>query len=201
MKKVFSKFKGLSRKAKVIVSTICIALVVGIVTGTVLLLNAEPHIEDNLYGTTIRLNELPSIEIEYPGLLTYTDGSIPILTKKSFYMSYKATVSFGVKDLSDVDIRETSDTITFTVPHSEMLNDFVIDEDSIEFTSKDLAIFNWKSVNDAPKAISKARSEAKKDVEDKFDFSQAIEDADRNISDNLKELFEQTGKTVIVNFK
>ena len=116
-------------------------------------------------------------------------------------MSYKATVRFGVKDLSDVDIKETSDTIMFTVPHSEMLNDFVIDEDSIEFTSKELAIFNWKSVDDVPKAISMARSEAKKDVGEKFDFAQAIEDADRNVSDNLKGLFEQTGKTVLVNFK
>jgi len=201
MKKLIKKFKCLSRKAKVIISSICIVLVVGTVGLSIWVFSPKPQVDESLYGTKIKLNELPSTEISYPGLFLYSDGTIPVLTKKSFYMEYKANVRFGVKDLSKVEIEETNDTIIFTVPHCEMMKDFIIDEDSIKFTTKDRAIFNWKSIDDVPKAIAQARAKAKEDVNEKFDYAQAIEDADRNIAENLANLFEQTGKTVKVCFK
>lgn len=200
MKNLIKKITNSSTKTKVIVCSLCAVLIAGIIIGTVLIVNhSKPN--ESLYGTKIKLKELPSTELVYPGLITYTDGSIPLLTKKSFYMEYKASIRFGVKDLTQIDIDETEDTITLTVPHSELLKDFIIDEDSIVITDKSGALFNWKTVDDVPKAIAQARAQAKKDVNNKFNYDQAIEDADKNIKDNLESLFAQTDKTVIVNFK
>lgn len=200
MKSLFKKFKNSSKKTKIIVcASICTVVVVVGTLFAVFSTGGNP--EESLYGTTIEITELPVTELTYPGLLTYIDGKIPILTKKTVYMKYKASVKFGIKDYKDIKVEDKGDELVISTPHTEMLNDFYIDEGSMEFTKAKRAIFNWVSIDDAPRAIAEAKSKAKEDVGEKFNYDEAVGNADERVKERLEYWYGQNGKKVTVKFK
>ena len=50
-----------------------------------------------------KVSELTTAKLTYNGLVQYTDGKVPFLTKKAFSMIYRAEVKAGV-ELSETDI-------------------------------------------------------------------------------------------------
>ena len=77
------------------------------------------------------VSELTTAKLTYNGLVYYSDGSIPLLTQKSFTMTYRAEVRAGV-DLSQADIKITDKEVQLTLPAVRIL-DTVVDSDSIQF--------------------------------------------------------------------
>ena len=47
------------------------------------------------------VSELTTAKLTYNGLVYYSDGSIPLLTQKSFTMTYRAEVRAGVEPVPD----------------------------------------------------------------------------------------------------
>ena len=104
------------------------------------------------------MSELVTAKLTYNGVIQYTDGNIPFLTKKEFLMVYRAEVKAGI-DLSKVEIEITDTDVTVTIP-DEVSVDVHVDPDSITFYAEKTALFNNEQKEDVLTAIS----EAEKDV-------------------------------------
>lgn len=114
------------------------------------------------------IGELSTVEMFYDCLYTMEEGSVPFITKKGFSMSYTATVKAGI-DTSLMKIGILDDEVHITIPESE-LQSVVVDPDSIKFYDEKRALFNWSEKTDVTKAVS----EAKKDVTKKADEDQLL---------------------------
>ena len=102
-------------------------------------------------------SKLVSAELDYRGLIKYSDGKIPYLTQKAFSMIYSARMSAGI-DFSAIKIEVGEDKVTVTLPKAE-IQSVEIDPDSIEFYDEHLALFNWTNKEDAVDAIKAARED------------------------------------------
>ena len=110
------------------------------------------------------VSELTTAKLTYNGLVYYSDGSIPLLTQKSFTLTYRAEVRAGV-DLSQADIKITDKEVQLTLPAVRIL-DTVVDSDSIQFYDEKAALLNWGKKTD----VLDGMTAAQKDVEEKADF-------------------------------
>ncbi len=126
--------------------------------------------------------DLTTAEITYTGLVHYSDGSIPFLTEKAFFMYYQADVRAGIdfeKYKDEVII--TEDTVTITVPKIEIFEPD-IHENSIKFIDEKKAIFNPSSKEDALNAIQAARADLDMNLDAKALMSKATEEAKKIIT-------------------
>lgn len=103
------------------------------------------------------MGELTSAELIYNGLIRYSDGEIPVLTKKEFSMIYRANVKAGVK-LSEAEVEITDEQVVITLPQVQIL-DVTIDPDSIEFYDEEAALFNWTEKEDVIDTMQAAKSD------------------------------------------
>lgn len=105
--------------------------------------------------------ELSTAELSYTGIVHYVDGSVPLLTKKAFYIIYCAEIKAGLdfEKIGDESIVVTDETVTVILPKIEIFEPDIL-EDSIIFVDEKKAMFNPDSKEDALAAIQ----EAKKDL-------------------------------------
>ena len=126
------------------------------------------------------ISELAGAKLTYRGLITYSEGDIPILTKKGFSMIYTADIRAGI-DFSKIEISHTEDTIKVICPKAEIL-DVNVDPDSIAFYDKKSSLFNWRKEEDTAEALKAAKKDAIKNA----DESSLLEDANKNIKGLLE---------------
>lgn len=125
----------------------------------------EPQITSSFISNKLEMvSELTTAKLTYNGLVYYSDGSIPLLTQKSFTMTYRAEVRAGV-DLSKAEIKITDKEVRLTLPAVQIL-DTVVDSDSIQFYDEKAALLNWGKKTD----VLDGMTAAQKDVEEKADF-------------------------------
>lgn len=125
----------------------------------------EPQITSSFISNKLEMvSELTTAKLTYNGLVYYSDGSIPLLTQKSFTMTYRAEVRAGV-DLSKAEIKITDKEVLLTLPAVQIL-DTVVDSDSIQFYDEKAALLNWGKKTD----VLDGMTAAQKDVEEKADF-------------------------------
>ena len=129
------------------------------------------------------VSELTTAKLTYNGLVYYSDGSIPLLTQKSFTMTYRAEVRAGV-DLSQADIKITDKEVQLTLPAVRIL-DTVVDSDSIQFYDEKAALLNWGKKTD----VLDGMTAAQKDVEEKADFDSLKAEAKTQTKQLLTGLF------------
>ena len=129
------------------------------------------------------VSELTTAKLTYNGLVYYSDGSIPLLTQKSFTMTYRAEVRAGV-DLSQTDIKITDKEVQLTLPAVRIL-DTVVDSDSIQFYDEKAALLNWGKKTD----VLDGMTAAQKDVEEKADFDSLKAEAKTQTRQLLSGLF------------
>ena len=165
-------------------------LIVLVIAGTVVFLamhftkESEPEITNLFISDKLEAaSELTSAKLTYNGLIRYSEGSIPFITKKEFSMIYRAEVKAGI-DLSKVESEITDAQVKITVPRIEIL-DISIDESSIQFYDERFALLNWEKKEDLLETIQ----EAKADVEAKGDMDGLKENAKNQIEILLVGLF------------
>lgn len=142
-------------------------------------------------------SELTSAKLTYNGLIHYSDGSIPFLTKKEFTMTYRAEVKAGI-DLSKVTSEITDTQVIIRVPQIEIL-DISVDESSIQFYDEKFALFNWEKKGDLLETIESA----KQDVKEQADMEGLKASAKNQIQILLDGLFRDSigERTLAVEFQ
>lgn len=141
------------------------------------------------------ISELATAKMTYNGIIHFTDGKIPFITKKEFYMSYRVSVKAGF-DLSKAEIRVTENTVSITLAEAEIYEP-IVDESSFQFFDKSIAIFNPEKMDDLTEAIS----EAKDDVLAQPETEELKEKAQESVKALLAALLEgQIGeRDLIIN--
>ena len=120
-------------------------------------------------------SKLVSAELDYRGLIKYSDGKIPYLTQKAFSMIYSAKMRAGI-DFSRIEVELGEDKVTVTLPPAE-IQSVEIDPDSIEFYDEHLALFNWTNKEDAVDAIKAAREDLLSNADSEALKAKALEQA------------------------
>lgn len=120
----------------------------------------EPEITSTFISEKLEtVSELTTARLTYNGIVEYSDGDIPFLTRKGFNMIYRAEVSAGI-DLSQVEIDVTREEVRLTLPEEDVL-DISIDSNSIKFYDEKFALFNWEDREDAVEAIKAAEEDVR----------------------------------------
>ena len=126
------------------------------------------------------ISELATAKMTMRGIIHVTEGKIPLINKKEFYMIYGASVKAGF-DLTKVEIQITDDKVEIVLPEV-MLLDVSVDENSLEFFDKSDSIFNRESMEDTAAAIAAAKEDVLVQPE--------IEELKRTAVEYVKTLFK-----------
>ena len=170
-----------------IMTIVIVAAVFGLifVIGKVIEESRKPDITNTFISSKLEtVSNLTTAELTYNGLIHYEEGDIPILTKKSFSMIYRAEVKAGV-DLSKVESYITDTEVVLVVPAVE-IQDIDIDETSIQFYDEQVALFNWEEKEDTLDAMAAAKA----DVEERVNLTELRLKARTQTESLLKGLFE-----------
>lgn len=180
-----------------------VLLVVGIAIGFVadraLTASAQPKITtEDIQQQITEVSELATEELDYSGMVHYTEGHIRFFTEKAFTMTYKATVKAGV-DLSKAEITVDNDTkaINVKLPKAE-LQSIEVDPNSLEFQDEERAILNWTDKDDTAQALETAEENAKEKV-DENDLISKAQDTSQKLIENLLKPFTMDGIGYSVN--
>ena len=122
-------------------------------------------------GKLEAVSELTTARLTYTGLIKYSEGKIPFLTKNSFSMIYTARVRAGI-DIRQAEIDIQEDQVVITLPECEVQS-IEIDEDSIEFYDEQWALFNRTEKEDVIDMVAAAKA----DVSEKADMESLIQNA------------------------
>lgn len=172
--------------------------IVSIVVGALILLGAaifigskfadrEPEVTNDLIATKLEsVSELTAAQLTYNGLLHYEEGSIPLLTKKAFFMLYCAEVEAGI-DLTEVKINISKSEVELLLPRAQVQDVYILPE-SIQFYDEKSALLNWDNKNDAIDAISAAEE----DVLARGGIDALIETANQQTALLLEALLQDT---------
>ena len=129
-------------------------------------------------------SELTSKKLHYTGLITYSDGDIPILKQGKFSMIYQAEVRAGI-DFSKLNIIITKDKVFIKIPKAN-IQSIDIDTSKLKFYDEQFAFFNTDQKEDLKKAIEAA----KKDLENSTLLNDLVKEADKSAKILLKRILE-----------
>ncbi|MEZ3423435.1 MAG: DUF4230 domain-containing protein [Lachnospiraceae bacterium] len=145
--------------------------------------NKQPEITAAYISERINnVSELTTAEMLYSGLVIYSEGDIPLITKKGFSMRYTANIRAGI-DFSKVTVKVSKDKVTVHVPEAE-IQSVDVDSDSIEFYDERYALFNWTDKEDVVDAISISEEDASAHA----DVSGLLKRADKQTNAILKNI-------------
>ncbi|MBQ9233704.1 MAG: DUF4230 domain-containing protein [Lachnospiraceae bacterium] len=142
------------------------------------------------------ISELATAELEYTGIIVYSQGNIPFITQTGFNMIYTAGVKAGI-DLSEMEIEVTNDKVIVNIPHAKILSVQVY-TDSIEFYDELHSIFNWSDKYDIKDAILAAEE----DVAGKVQVYELMEKADEQTKAVIEDILKESigDKTLEINY-
>lgn len=109
-------------------------------------------------GKINSISELTTAEMLYSGLVIYSEGEIPLLTKKGFSMRYTANIRAGI-DFSKINVKITDKKVIVKLPEAEVQS-IDIEPESIEFYDERYALFNWTDKKDVIDAMSVSKEDA-----------------------------------------
>lgn len=145
------------------------------------------------------LSDLSTAELGYRGLIHYSEGEIPLLTKKQFTMIYDAQIRAGI-DLSDVQVDMIGNYITVSLPPAQ-IQTITIDPDSLEFYDEKFALFNTQNRMDTVTALQNAEDDAAAYVEKTDLLSAADKKAQTLITSFLYSILEDQEDLPKIEFK
>lgn len=143
------------------------------------------------------MGELTSAQLIYNGIISYSDGKIPFINKKSFLMTYRAEVEAGIQ-IEDVGIKITDNTVQITLPQVEILDIYVV-SDSIQFFDESFSLFNHEDKKDVIQAISIAEA----DVCEKAEVEELKVKAKAHTELLMQKLFESSigNRELVITYK
>ena len=151
----------------------------GFLTASLLSKKTEPKVTVSATAIEERISQcskLTTAQLDYRGLIRYTEGEIPFINQKSFSMVYVAHVTAGI-DLSKAQVEVSQDRVTITLP-AAVMQEVVIDPDSIEFYDETASLFNWTKREDVTKAMEYAEQDAMNKIEESELLAQAASQAE-----------------------
>lgn len=187
-----------------ILKAIIYLLIVLVIAGTAIFLairftkESEPELTNSFISDKLEAaSELTSAKLTYNGLVRYSEGSIPFITKKEFSMTYRAEVRAGI-DLAKVESEITDAQVTIRIPEIEILDIFV-DEGSIQFYDEKFALFNWEKKEDLLETLEGAKT----DVQEHGDMDALKDKAKNQIQILMEGLFKDCigDRVLTVEFK
>ena len=142
------------------------------------------------------ISELATAELEYTGLIVYSEGKIPFITQTGFNMIYSASVKAGV-DLAEMEIEVTKDKVIVNIPHAKILS-IQVYNDSIEFYDEMHSLFNWSDKYDVKEAISAAEE----DVAGKTQVYELTQKADEQTVEVIEGILSESigERELVINF-
>ena len=142
------------------------------------------------------ISELATAELEYTGLIVYSEGKIPFITQTGFNMIYSASVKAGV-DLAEMEIEVTKDKVIVNIPHAKILS-IQVYNDSIEFYEEMHSLFNWSDKYDVKEAISAAEE----DVAGKTQVYELTQKADEQTVEVIEGILSESigERELVINF-
>lgn len=152
---------GMKFKASLflIIAIILLGVFAGFKAGRMVYKDKQPEITAAYISEKINgVSELTTAEMLYSGLVIYSEGEIPLLTKKGFSMRYTANIRAGI-DFSKLDINITDKKVTVKIPEAE-IQSIDVEPESIEFYDERYALFNWTDKKDVIDAISISKEDA-----------------------------------------
>lgn len=169
MKNLFKKFSIMSKAKKITIIVIMVLLLFCIFT-TVKTYFPKRITSSYIMKEIKASSELTTAKITYTGFHKYEDEGVIFLNKGDFTMVYEAVIRTGI-DLDKVDIKVNNITkkVTLKIPKARVL-DINIDEDSIEFYDTKFSLFNYDAKTDVTKAMSDAKKDLEQKVVDKIDM-------------------------------
>lgn len=151
------KRRGRSRLNKLVLVLVVVAMMLS-VAGCGKQAEDEADVDVSFITTKLEgISELATAKMTMKGIIHVTEGKIPLINKKEFYMIYRATIKAGF-DLSKAEVQVTEDAVQITLPEVALL-DVAVDENSLEFFDKSDSIFNKEDMEDTAEAISAAKED------------------------------------------
>ena len=158
----------------------------------------EPEITNTFISEKLEaVSELTTAKLTYTGLVTYTDGTVPFLTKKEFNMLYRADVRAGI-DLSQAEIDVTDVNVKLTLPKAEIQN-ISVDTDSIQFYDESFALFNGEKREDTVEALKVAEEDVRENGNMEELIAQAQEQTEILLTGFLDELIGD--RTLVISYR
>jgi hypothetical protein len=162
-KKKLIGIKEIRKWSKIVLLTF-IAVCVAFTVINVIKITQGPKITNSYISNRLeKASELTSAKLTYNGIIHYTNGKIPFLTKKAFLMTYHAEVKAGI-DLSQVEVNVSKSDVKITIPEIKIL-DLNVDGDTIQFYDEKSALFNWTKKEDVVDAIQTAKDDVNKNAD------------------------------------
>lgn len=186
---------------KSIVLTILLVLL-GIVFGMVLekylqTRKKNAHVSSTFIESKLaECSDLTTCNLAYVDLVKFSEGSIPLLTKKSFSMIYQANIRAGV-ELNKAKVKVTPNTVTITLPDTEVQS-IDVDTDTLRFYDEHLALLNWTNKEDISSAIAAAREDAQKNANTDKLKKEARTQAEKVISRLIAPVIDGEKQLIIV---
>ena len=179
------------------VSILIIAIVVIFVTYR-LTKKDEPEITNTFISEKLEaVSELTTAKLTYTGLVRYTEGNIPFLTKKEFNMLYRAGVRAGI-DLSQANIDVTDSEVKLTLPKAE-IQEISVDADSIQFYDESFALFNGEKREDTVEALKVAEEDVRENGNMEDLMAEAQEQTEILLTGFLDELIGD--RTLVISYR
>lgn len=136
-----------------------------------------PQIDISYVNSKFReMGELTTAEMTYDGLLRYDQGSIPLLTKHGFLMSYSAYVRAGI-DFSKVRVWLEGDTVVVSIPEA-VVQVMYVDNDSIVIYDESHALFEGDGKDHLKTALVEAEADAAQNLDTEMVLRRANEQAE-----------------------
>ena len=184
----------------VTVCVICLTII-GVLLSVLLLL----HRKDKLTVESLNMvlsqqlsdeSELVTQSLKYTGKLTRTEGTIPLINKKSITIKYTAEIKAGI-DPRKIEVTSvTNDRVTVYIPESEILSQ-AVDLSSVEILDEDFAVFGDKK----SEIMKSAYSEAQENVDKLITGDKSVEGEKLDIEELIEEANEETESMVRGIFK
>lgn len=167
---------------------ILLALLIGGIIGAVILSSKkpkEPEITPEMIESRIeQVSKLTTAEMTYTGMIRYSDGNIPLLTRKHFNMMYEAKINVGI-EASEIKYEITEGEVIIKLPKARILDQVSISPDSLRYYDEQKAILNPLEQEDTQLALKKAQE----DAELHANLEGITEQADANARELAQALF------------
>lgn len=142
-------------------------IVLGVVIGALVVQlfkkqNKETITSSMLESRISDCSDLTTCNLVYVDLVKYEDGTIPLISKKSFSMIYQANVRAGI-DLSKAIVKVSPKLVKVELPETE-IQSIEVDTNSLRFYDEHFALFNWNNKEDIAYAIAAARDDAQNKI-------------------------------------
>ncbi|MCR5418886.1 MAG: DUF4230 domain-containing protein [Lachnospiraceae bacterium] len=142
-----------------------------------------------------KVAKLTTAEMTYRGMIRYTDGDIPLLTRKHVNAMYEAQINVGI-DASQITYDMTDKELIIRLPKAKLLDEVNILPDSLRYYDKQTSILNQIDEEDVTEILKKAQEDAQLHA----NVEGVIAEADANAKDLIETLFpkELLGERTLV---